>query len=264
MGKVTRIPKRSEVEIKNTWNTADLFETEELWEAALSQAQAEMPKGYAAFKGTLGSSGGRLLEFLRYRDACNLKIHRIEQYASLRSDEDTSNSRCQDMRSRAQSFYIAMDSASSFLTPEIMAIDEKTLQGFYKDTAELSMYCRFISGIRRRKAHILSSEQEKLLAMAGELAASPTQIGSMFRNADIKFKSITAADGTVYPLTDGSLVPLLQNTDVAVRQAAFKEVYNTYGSFKNTMAATLEAQVRQLMFFAQGRNYASTLEASLD
>lgn len=168
------------------------------------------------------------------------------------------------MRGKATGTWVNISGALSFATPEIMAIDEKVLDSFYKDEPELETYRRSLYQIRRRAAHILSDEGEKLLAAAGEMADAPDRIRSTFSDADLTFDDVVDGQGNVHHLTDGTLVPLLESTDVKLRENTFKTYYKRMGEFKNTVASTLDAQFKQLRFFAGARKYSSTLEASLD
>ena len=168
------------------------------------------------------------------------------------------------MRSKAMSVYVAIGSANAFAAPEIMSISDETLDKFYAECPDLETYRRSIYQMRRRKEHILSPECETLLASAGEMADSPDSIGSVFRNADLKFPDVVDADGVAHPLTGGSFVPLLESSDVNLRKKTFETYYDRLGEFKNTIAATLDAQFKQLRFFAGARKYSSTLEAALD
>ncbi len=258
-----RIPKRSEVPEAYTWNTADLFESNEAWLAEY-EALRKLPESICAYSGTLGRSAADLLAFLRAEDEISLRLHRLYGYASRKSDEDTGNSYYQDLCGKASGVSVAISSAAAFATPEIMAIPEQTLQAFYRDEPALGVYRRSLYKIRRRAAHILSQECETLLAAAGEMADAPDNIGSVFRNAELRFPSVADAQGIEHPLTNGSLVPLLENPDADFRRHVFETYYNRLGEYKNTIAMTLDAQFKQLRFFASARKYGSTLEAALD
>ena len=56
----------------------------------------------------------------------------------------------------------------------------------------------------------------------------------------------------------------MMSSDRALRMSAFKSVYGTYGQFRNTFAATLAAQAKQLKFYTDVRRYGSALEYCLD
>lgn len=258
-----KILKRSEVPVENTWNLADMFESDDAWLAEYEALKA-LPAKIVEFQGKLGESAATLLAFLKLEDEIELRLTPLYGYASCKGDEDTANGFYQDLRGKAMSTYVAISGAASFATPEIMAIDEAKLEEFYKTEPELETYRRSIYRIRRRAAHVLSPECEMILATAGEIADAPDNIGSILRNADMRFPSVVDGEGNEHQLTDGTFVPLLESSDVTLRKNTFEAYYGRMSEFKNTIAATLDAQFKQLRFFANARKYNSTLEASLD
>lgn len=257
------ILKRADVPHEFTWDLTPVFANDDAWFAEYEALKA-LPKRIAEYRGTLGKSAKGLLAFLKFEDEVTLRLSSLLGYASCKGDEDTSNNFYQDMRGKATGTWVNISGALSFATPEIMAIDEKVLDSFYKDEPELETYRRSLYQIRRRAAHILSDEGEKLLASAGEMADAPDRIRSTFSDADLTFDDVVDGQGNVHHLTDGTLVPLLESTDVKLRENTFKTFYKRMGEFKNTVASTLDAQFKQLRFFACARKYSSTLEASLD
>ena len=257
------ILKRSEVPEEFTWNLKDIFESDEAWLAEY-EALKELPEKVAAFRGRLGESAANLLEFFKEDDELNVRLEMLYGYASCKCDQDTANSTYQDFRGKAMSVIVAISSAGAYASPEIMAIPEETLNRFYEEEPELETYRRSIYSVRRRAEHILSPECEAILSAAGEMSEAPQTISSTFENADLKFPSVTDKEGNTYPLTGGSFVPLLESPDQEFRKQVFETYYNRLGEFKNTVAATLDAQFKQLRFFAETRKYPSTLAASLD
>lgn len=257
------ILKRADVPQEFTWDLTPVFANDDAWFAEYEALKA-LPEKIAEYRGTLGKSAKDLLAFLKFEDEVTLRLSSLLGYASCKGDEETSNNFYQDMRGKATGTWVNISGALSFATPEIMAIDEKVLDSFYKDEPELETYRRSLYQIRRRAAHILSDEGEKLLAAAGEMADAPDRIRSTFSDADLTFDDVVDGQGNVHHLTDGTLVPLLESTDVKLRENTFKTFYKRMGEFKNTVASTLDAQFKQLRFFAGARKYSSTLEASLD
>ena len=258
-----RIPKRSEVPVDFTWDLRDMYPNDDAWKAEY-EALKEIPARLEAFRGHLGDSAETLLEFFRLQDELSLRLHPLHTYASCSSDADTSNGFYQDMVGKAYSTYVAIASAGAFATPEIMAIDEDRINLFYTVQPELETYRRSIYQIRRRAAHILNGECEALLASAGEIAETPDKVGSIFRNADIRFEPAKDGKGEEHPLTNGTFVPLLESADRTLRQSAFEQYYSRMGSFRNTLAATLNGEFRQRLFFSRARKYPDTLSAALD
>ena len=257
------IPKRSEVPEEMTWNLKDMFESDQAWMAEY-EAMKEFPAKIAAFQGTLARSAQDLLAWFRLQDEIELRLSVLMGYASCKGDEDTGNSFYQDVRGKAMNVYVSIASAAAFATPEIMAIADETLDRFYAQQPELKTYRRSLYQIRRRKDHILSPAEERLLASAGEMANASENIAGVFRNADQIFPDVTDSQGNVHPLTDATFVPLLTSPDRELRRRAFETYYKQLGQYKNTIAATLDGQFKQLCFFSNARHYDSTIQASLD
>ena len=257
------IPKREEVPEEYTWNLKDIFESDEAWNAEY-EALKPLPEKVAGYAGRLGESAETLLEFLKFEDEASVRMGKLFGYANCKNDQDTANAFYQDMRGKAMSSYVAYAGAGAFATPEIIAIDEEKLNNFYHEQPELETYRRVLYSVRRMAAHVLSAEEERLLAAAGEIAQSPDNIRSVFVNAELTFPPVKDAAGTEHQLTNETFVPLLESPDRQLRQETFKTYYNRLGEFKNTIAASLDGQFKQLRFFAQARKYPTTLAASLD
>ena len=258
-----KIPLRSEVPEAETWDLRDLYPTDEAWLKEYEDLKT-LPERAAAFQGRLGKSAEDLLLWFRLQDEIQERLSRLHTYASCKSDQDTGNGTYQDFRGKAMGTYVAVLSACAFATPEIMAIDDDTLNLFYAAQPELLGYQRSLYQIRRRKAHILSPECEKLLAAAGEMADAPDRVSSTFRDADLTFPPVVDSEGRERTLTDATYIPMLMGSDRALRKTAFETYYGRMNECKNTFAATLDAQFKSLKFFADARGYESTLAASLD
>ena len=258
-----RILKRSEVPEEYTWNLKDMFESDEAWLEEY-EALKVYPAEVAKLQGTLGESAENLLEYFKKDDELTVRIETLYTYASCSGDQDMSNAKYQDFRGKAMATAVAMESAAAFATPEIMAIPEEKLEQFYAECPELETYRRSIYKIRRRAAHILSKEEEALLASAEEMADSADKIGGILRNADLKFPSVVDSEGNEHALTNGSFVPLEESSDRVLRKNAFEAFYGRYGDFKNTIAMTLDGEFKKRNFFAKARKYNTTREAALD
>lgn len=258
-----RIPLREEIPEKDTWRLEDIFESDEAWQKEFDALKA-LPECAAEYVGRLGESAETLLEYMRFEDEAGVRLGKLYGYANCKSDQDTANAFYQDMRGKAMSVFVAFAGASSFVTPELIAIDDATLDGFYAAAPQLEEYRRGIYRVRRMAEHILTPSEERLLASATEMAQAPDNIRGIFMNADISFPSVCDADGVEHPLTNETFVPLMESADRQLRKAAFATYYARLGEYKNTVAAMLDAQFKQLRFFAEARNYPTTLAASLE
>jgi oligoendopeptidase F len=258
-----KLPKRSEVDVELTWKLEDIFASESEWEKALSEAKS-LADELAGFTGKVGESADTLYKVLETYEKCCLKIHLVYGYAFKMRDVDTTSTYAQTLYSKVMSADVEISEKIAFMEPEIIAVDEETMNKFYTEKPELNKYKIYITEVRRGKEHSLSPELEKLLAGANELADLPYEVFATLGNADLKFPEITNEKGEKVQITNGRFVPLEESKDRSVRKEVFEKFYETFGNFKNTSASLYAGQVKQLMFYARARKYSSTLEAAVD
>ena len=263
MAQFEKITKRSEVPVEDTWALEDLFVNDDAWEQSLAEMERDI-EDLAAFAGHLSDSPQKLFAYLQLVEKTGCKCELLANYCMRKSDQDTRESANQAMVGKFMSTYVAMDAACSFETPEVMAITDEQLNDFYKKYPALERYRRYLTDLRRRKEHVLSPAEEKLLAAAGEMAQTPENVYAMFADADITFNNAIDSDGNPHPVTQGSFVSLQDSADRVLRKSAYENLYNGFTSFKNTAAGLLNAQNKQLKFFAEARKYPNAFEASLD
>ena len=253
---------REEIDSKYKWDLSSMFPSDEAFEAGLEELKAYCPK-LLAFKGKISTSAQALLEFLQLEDQMNLLLYKIINYAERKSDEDTRVAKYQAYVANATSAYTQVGEATSWFAAELLAIPAESVEKFYAEVPALEFYRRKLNKILNQREHTLSAEEEALLARAEELAVQPTNIFSMFDDADLTFDDAVDSEGETHKLTSGSFVPLLMDADRVLRESAFKQLYSRFGEFRNTSAAILTSQVKNLQFFSSSRKYASSLEAAL-
>ena len=263
MAEIKKIPSREEIPLKDRWATEDMYPSDEAWEQELATLQEDQ-KTLGAFAGTLGEGGEKLFAYLSNMERVNSKLRLLANYCMRKADEDTRNPVYQAMRGKFMAASVALQTANSFMTPEVMDIPEQTLNRFFDECPELERYRRFLNNLRRRKAHTLSAVEEKLLASAEEMADAPNTVYGAFADADITFPDAVDAAGERHPLSQGTFVSLEESPDRELRKSAYENLYHTLDGFRNTAAAILNAQNKQLKFFAEARKYDSAFEASLD
>ena len=257
------IRARDQIPQEDTWALEDLYPSDESWEQALSALTARQAEA-AAFAGKLGESGETLCAFLHLVEEVEGQSELLANYAMRKADQDTRNAAYQAMVGKLMGVLTAVGAAFSFATPEIMAIPEETLEGFYKAAPGLERYRRYLNNERRRKAHTLSAAEERLLAAAGEMANAPETVFGSFLNADMRYPDAVDSEGKPHALSQSTFVPLEESGDRALRKSAYENLYNTLGGMRNTAAGLLDAQNKQQKFFATARKYGSAREAAMD
>ena len=262
MSEMKKIWKREEIPVEHTWATEDLYASDALWEEDLLK-MVEEGKHLASFAGKLNNAED-LYAFLYADEMADIRVGHLANYCMRKGDEDTRNPVYQAMNGKFRGIMVKIGSECSFATPEIMAISDADMDRFYAEKPELERYRRYLTNMRRRKAHTLSAAEERILAAAGEMSGAPTNIYSMFANADIKFRDAIDAQGNAHVVRQGTFVGLEESPDRELRKSAYESLYGSFNDYKNTAAGLLNAQNKQLKFFAETKKYDSAFEAALD
>lgn len=260
--KVKKLPSRSEIKVEDTWKLEDIFASDDAWEKEFEEVKALIPQ-MEKFKGKLGESAQTLYDALQEQDELTMRVSKLYTYAHMRYDQDTTNSFYQGLNDRIKTLYTQIASALSYVTPEILSIEESKIKQYMAEHKELKLYAHALDEITRERPHILSESEEALLAQASEVLGSSSNTFGMLNNADLEFPSIKDENGEEVEITHGRYIRFLESSDRRVREEAFKAVYETYGKFKNTFASTLSGTVKKDNFSARVRNYNSARHSAL-
>lgn len=263
MSESNAIRERRDIPREDTWALEDLFPSDDAWQQALDRVlgKTETIQGFA---GRLGESGQTLCAFLALLEETDTALEALGNYAMRAADQDTRNSFYQGLSGRYLSAATTLGAAFSFATPEIMALEEDTLEGFYRDCPRLERFRRYLTDQRRRKVHTLSAPEERLLAAAAEMAGAPDSIYGSLLNADLRYPDAVDGEGKAHALSQSTFITLEESADRTLRKSAYQNLYTTLGQFQNTAAALLDAQNKQQKFYAAARKYNSAREAALD
>ena len=120
---------RNDIPLEHRWATEDLYPSDQAWEEEL-QNMIEKGKEMAAYAGTLGRDAKTLLAYMNLLEDVQVRSAQLANYAQRKGDEDTRVAAYQAMVSKFSSAFVALSTATSFETPEIMAISEETLEAF--------------------------------------------------------------------------------------------------------------------------------------
>ncbi|MGO4889362.1 oligoendopeptidase F [Anaerobacillus sp. MEB173] len=257
------LPNRDELPIKQTWDLEAIYSDDNAWEQEFKEIKEMLPK-LSEFRGNLANSAESLYNGLQYQNEISKKLGKLYTYAHMRSDQDTTNSFYQGLNDRASTLASQVSSASSYIVPEILSIPQETIDQFLKENEQLRLYEHALDELNRQRPHVLSTEEEAILAQAGEVTSSSSNTFGMLNNADLKFPTIKDENGEETEITHGRFIRFLESSDRRVRKDAFEGVYGTYGKLKNTFSSTLSGQVKKNLFYANVRKYESARQAALD
>lgn len=258
-----KLRKRADVPKEARWSVEDIYDSPEEWEKDF-QRTASFPGEIREWSGRLEESPGTLREALENLLECHRLLDKLQTYASMKRDEDLSNSLYSGMASRMMSRIVEVNAAAAFFTPELLSIPEDTISS-WMESDELKPYATWLENILRYRPHTLSEKEEELLAGAGEIISGFHQAFGKLSNVDMpaRMTSIEDENGDRVQLTNGNFVALLQKEDRRVRKEAFEGFYREIEGNVSTKAALLEGQVRSSIFIARSKKFDSALEASL-
>lgn len=257
------LPRREEIPEEYRWRLEDLYQAPREWEEDFQKAD-ELSIKIKSYKGRVGESPAKLLEVLNLHAELSRLTDKIFVYARMKRDEDNTNNESQARADRAQALTARVSTAASFLLPELLAIPGETLETYIRKEPGLALYKHYFADLLRKKKHILSPAEERILALSGEVTQAGEDIFTMFNHADLRFPVITDEDGEEVELTHGRYHRFLESRDRRVRKEAFQGLHRTYHKYRNTLTATLNAGVKRNIFHARARGYNSAIEAALD
>lgn len=261
MGEVKKLKTRNEIEAKYKWNVEKMYATDQVWEEDFKKLQEIAPR-LGEYKGKLNEAK-TLLEYLNnYVDVLSL-FEDLAVYAHLRGDEDTANSKYQIMKDKISTYGAEFSAITSFFIPEVLKMKENQIKKLIEEEDGLKLYEFFLEQIMEKKPHVLSEEEEKILASVSDCLSAPGNIFGMFTNADMTFPVIRDEEENEVELTEGNYTVFIRSKDRRVRKEAFEALFGTYEKFKNTVATTYTASHKNFIFKAKTRKYNSALESSL-
>lgn len=259
---MSKVMERVEMASTYKWDIDIMYPTPESLQSDFDRVESLL-ESIKKYQGKLMESPENLCEAIELELQIGRIIESIGTYSKMKLDEDTRISDHQAMHSKAESLGVKAQEALSFIIPEILAADEEIVRGYLTNFEGLKLYAQALDDIIRRKPHTLSSKEEQILAMAGDLASTPYNTFEMLNAADLKFPVIKDENGEDLQLTHGSFIPTMESKNRSVRQNAYESFYSVYKGHINTMAALLQAEVKKNSFFARAKNFATAREASL-
>ncbi|MCS8593140.1 oligoendopeptidase F [Enterococcus faecium] len=259
---VKQLPKREELPENLTWDLTKIFSSDQEFDDKYLELSEKLKKS-EKYKGTLDQGASQFLDAIEFVLSVYRQTEIIYVYAHLKNDQDTGNTEYQALYARASSLFSKVSEAVSWFEPEILQLSDERIWQYFKEEPKLEVYRHYIQQIVDNRAHVLSAEQESLLAGAGEIFEASSDTFAVLNNADLVFPTIEGENGEKVQLSHGVYGQLLESTDRSVREAAFKGLYSVYEQFRNTFASTLSTHIKGHNFKAKVRNYSSAREASL-
>lgn len=257
-----KVLTRDEVPVELTWDLEGIFPSDAAWEEEFKSIEGLLPEA-EKYKGKVAESAKTLYDTLQFSDMVSERFGKLYVYSHLKHDQDTTNAKYQGMEGRVRSLGAKLSAAWSFITPEILSIEEEKIQNFLNEYEPLKLYNQMLKELNLKRPHVLTADKEELLAQFSEVTGASGSTFSALNNADLEFPHVKNDEGEEVPLTHGNYITYLESDKREVREGAFKAMYETYGKFKNTFASTLAGNVKAHNVSARIRNYNSARHAAM-
>src|SRR5438270_5817931 len=259
----TQEHERNKIPDEYKWDLTAIYPSDHAWRAEKEKLAAELPK-LKEFQGTLASSPSRLADSLETQSRMEKELTRLFVYASMNSDQDTRVSAYQGMQQEMIQLASTMGAEAAFIEPEILKIDNATIERFLAQEPRLQVYRHYLEDIARRRAHTLSNAEERLLAGAGIMASGPSSVYGIFSDADFPYPSVTLSDGRTVKLDKAAFSLHRASRSREDRQKVMEAFFTALGKYRGTFGSMMNSSVQTSVYYAHARNYATALQASLD
>jgi oligoendopeptidase F len=261
MSTATALPNRNEVKPEDCWDLSTLYVDDQAWEADFQQLEQLIPQ-FESYRGRLSESAAVLAAALNFDNDFDRTAERLGTYAFLKTTENQGDSQYQGMKSRYQNLAVRASQASSYMRPELLMIDPAVMEKLIEDES-VAPYRLQLERLVRYRPHTLTDNEERLLAMQGEMASAASNAFRQLNDADLRFGELEDHKGRVVELSHATFGQLLISPERKVRRNAFDQYYAQFEAHKNTLAATLCGSIQRDVYYAKARNYASSLDAAL-
>jgi len=260
---VSQTRDRSEVALEDTWKLEDLYSSDEAWRAEKDSVAGGLD-GLLQYKEKLAESSDALFQCLDMVSALSKSLNRLGSYASMASDLDLRNAHYIGLQQEVNQLSTHFSSKASFIEPELLKLTSSDIDRFIREQPKLEVYRFYLDDLQRRKKHKLSEKEEKIIAETGMMASGPEDIYSIFTNAELPFPEVSLADGKTATLNQAGYGRYRAAADRTDREMVFREFWGTMNSYRQTLGASLYANIKGDVFYARVRGYDSSLQAALD
>lgn len=260
---ISQTVNRASLDPKYTWKLEDIYASDEDWIKAKEKVKSDIDV-FETYKGKLGSSSKTLLDFLNFSSDFNQLFSKVYSYASMKSDQDISNTKYMGMLQELRQLAPVIGAKQSFAEPELLQLGKETIDKFLSEQKGLGIYKMYLYELIRKKAHLLSEKEEKIMALASSLTGGPSSIYRVFLNTELPYPTVKLSTGETVKLDQAGFSKYRTLPNRADRELVFHEFWTALKNFQATIAEQLLAGVNTHVFSARARNYSSSLESALD
>lgn len=256
------LPPRSEIRFEDTWDVCSVFPSDAAWSEALAEVEDALSR-IESFKGRLAETPAVLADWFDTQAEIYRQVGKVYVYANMQYAVDTANSDAKARTDRAASQFARLGAACAFAEPEMLSIGILTLRVWLEQEPRLAEYKHYVDTLERRHEHVRSSEVEEVLGLANDPFGAAQDTHAILTDTDLVFSPAHSSQGDEIEPAQGNIATLLSDADRETRRTAWESYADAHLAVKHTMANCLSAGVKQDVFFARARKYASSLAGAL-
>ncbi|MGB0559460.1 MAG: oligoendopeptidase F [Pseudohongiellaceae bacterium] len=244
------------------WDLTDIYADVSDWQSALDQVSLRITE-FQNLKGSLGVNAQSFLRVMSEYSDLNKEAARVYVYTSLQRDADQREPEAQARFGLARQMYTDLTAGLSWINPELLKIGEDKVNGFFEEESDLADYEFLVRDILRQSPHTLDEATEAILAQAGMILSSPSQIYQNYANADIPWPEVTLSEGETVLLNQSGYGLWRASANREDRKLVFDTFWQTWQQYADGMGATLASEVQSNVFSARVRNHEEVLANNL-
>ena len=248
---------------KYSWDLTDLFQDKEEFYEEMKNVKGNL-KQIESYKDILCDSSENLYQCYQLYEKTLMKFEQLYAYGTLNYHLNMADPEGIKLFKEVENLNSEFSTATAYIMPEITFTDENITNKYLKEDTRLEPYKRDIQKTLERKKHILSKEEENLLANYSEILCAPKNIYDLLTNAEFKFGTLIDEEGKEVELTDATYSLYIRSKNQNVRKQAYDLMFKKYGEFINTIAEMYITNVKKTVITAKLRNYESSLDEATD
>ena len=244
---------------KYEWNLKEIFKNKEEFNIVKKELEEDLEK-ISKYQGKLCESAENLYNCYNLYEKALEKYEKLYGYGMLYYNLDMSNQEGIKLYKEVEALGTEFSTKTSFMTPEITYTKNSIIEKYLNEDKKLLRYKRELLDILEEKEHILSKEEENILANYQEAFSAPENTFDILTNAEFKFGNLINENGEEVELTESNYTIYLKSQDEKVRKQAFNLMYNQYSKFINTITELYLSNVKISATTSKLRKYKSSLD----
>ncbi len=245
------------------WKLDDIYESDHLWLEDFDKLKEEAQK-VKAYKGTLNTLEG-LESYYNYSEKFEKKLGLMYSYAHMKGDQNQKITLYQDLQNKMRSLLQGYVADSAFVETEILNLPYEKYVEFSQKSTKIKEYLFNIKRIFDLKEHVLSPNEEKIIANYQLVSHSFSSLYAALQNGDATSFKVTLTNGEEIELSTNTYTSILSKLENQEdRRRVFESQFSYYEKHKYTLAAIYKGVVDANIAYMKSKGYSSVLEAYLD